>query len=515
MFHLLIGLLTFNILKAADVITRFSTDPRIIGGKDASSIPWIVPLVRSYMPLQNMFYGRFCGGSIIHENWVLTAAHCLEGLDPSDLYVVGGVVDLTDTSNAQQRNVHSIRIHEDYDDRYLWNDIALLELESPFCLDDHVAMIDAATDDDPYVTGQMYTVAGWGVRAYDPNWQDMDNFDWDTSTALQELEGYPHQDEDYCDDFWQNWAGGFDLFDATIQLCAGGIAGQDSCFGDSGGPLWMDVNDIPVLYGIVSYGTGCASNDPTVNTRVSAFQAWIESYIGKPYSEFNAGLEYYTVKGYHLSQCTEATNPTCTTQSVNQNELRSVRCCADTDPNGWHRNAWLGCSVYAESRVPKCYTTDWESAVETCDNEGARLCTKEELEAGCTFGSGCGFNWKMVWSSTVSAQYYIVKGHSGSNCLETSVYGCNPRPVSKNEIWNVRCCTETDPGGWLINNGCSIYTASPQCTATDWESANELCISQGARLCTREELESGCAGYSGCQFNYYMVWSANEYLAEC
>jgi len=153
--------MVFLILMVFGTETDDGSGARIIGGKNATNIPWIVPLVYAGYPA---WQGHYCGGSIIHEKWVLTAAHCVEFLtDPSELYVVGGVTDLEDVTDAQERNIISIHIHEEYDDYWLTNDVALLELESVFCFNDDVALIDVARANRTYGVGLEYSVAGWGA----------------------------------------------------------------------------------------------------------------------------------------------------------------------------------------------------------------------------------------------------------------------------------------------------------------------------------------------------------------
>merc|ERR1712212_1151083 len=105
----------------------------------------------------------------------------------------------------------------------------------------------------------------------------------------------------------------------------------------------MEVSSTQVLYGVVSYILNdCADNWPSVFARVSAYKDWVESTVGSTYLEFTDGLEYFLVQGALLPECTDETDPTCTTRSVNQNELWNVRCCADTDPNGWLQNSHIG-----------------------------------------------------------------------------------------------------------------------------------------------------------------------------
>merc|ERR1719204_2380436 len=126
-------------------------------------------------------------------------------------------------------------------------------------------MIDLATEDDPFENGQDYTVAGWGMNTTDYNMYPV---------HLQELQGYPQYDQAECEKSFSE-AFGFDIFDNVTQICVGGIEGEGVCFGDGGGPLWMEVDSKPVLYGAVSQAAGgCANEHPSVFVRLSAYQSW-------------------------------------------------------------------------------------------------------------------------------------------------------------------------------------------------------------------------------------------------
>jgi hypothetical protein len=88
--------------------------------------------------------------------------------------------------------------------------------------------------------------------------------------VLQTLEGVPHYDIIRCKQMMRE-------ISITKQICAGGIVGFDACRGDSGGPMWMNVDSNPVLYGVTSWGDGCAGARPGIYTRVAAYRDWIES----------------------------------------------------------------------------------------------------------------------------------------------------------------------------------------------------------------------------------------------
>jgi len=490
---MLVMLYSFKLVAS----TQSVWTPVIINGWDAPFNSWIVPIFRK----ESINSWFFCSGNIIHEKWVLTAAHCVDDKNASDIYVLGGAYDLTDVSGAQQRKVSAIYMHEEYEDDPLINDIALLELQSEFCLDDDVTIVDVASEGYSNGTLQDYIHTGWGFTF---------NKSLVLPSILQELDGVPEatpqvidsfrpvygDDVDYCKDMW---------------LCT--VSNQRGpCNGDSGGPLWRRVDSNPVLYGLVSFGpTSCITQQFSVATRVSFYKEWIESY-----TNINEDRGHWIVQGAEYSKCDDAEDSSCTSRVVNNNELWNVRCCADTDPGDW--NQYDGCSVYTNSEVPKCYRTDWNTAAQICNDFGGRLCSKEELESPnfCSANGGCGFNFQMVWSSTVGIvptglRNYIVKGATNAQCDEDN---CGTRTSGNEDKWGVRCCTDEYAEGWIQNEGCSIFARSTikTCAVLNWESANDLCDSAGGRLCTRQELESNCAKGSECSMDSKMVWSSDGEL---
>ena len=89
----------------------------------------------------------------------------------------------------------------------------------------------------------------------------------------------------------------------------------------------------------------------------------------------------------------------CETQAVDSLEKHRVRCCSDEAIDGWSRKP--GCSVWAESNIwGGCKTMKWPAANSFCNLQEGRLCTKEELEDSCTELTGCGYDFRLVWSST-------------------------------------------------------------------------------------------------------------------
>jgi len=112
--------------------------------------------------------------------------------------------------------------------------------------------------------------------------------------------------------------------------------------------------------------------------------------------------------------------------------------------------------------------------------------------------------------------YYIVKGGLDSSCSDLD---CTTRVFNSQETGGVRCCADDYPGShWTYVDSCDIWVVShlfvssfPMCFMTTWAKAIWYCDKAGGRLCTKNELENGCAannGSSGCGFDSYMIWSS-------
>ena len=210
--------------------------------------------------------GHFCGGSLVREDWVVTAAHCVQGDSPSSIEVVIGLHNVNGTNGSQTRDVDAIIIHPQYSGNSLNNDYALLHLTQPITDFEPIKLVTSDSHDDEPV---MSTTMGWGATSSGGS----------SSNILLEVD-VPIDDS----------CGSYSNSDITNNMvCAGdGNGGEDSCQGDSGGPLIMTNSDGEYeLIGIVSWGYGCAEAQyPGVYSRIYPRLDWFFGYIGEPETEF-------------------------------------------------------------------------------------------------------------------------------------------------------------------------------------------------------------------------------------
>ncbi|XP_062895117.1 trypsin-like isoform X1 [Mobula hypostoma] len=222
-----------------------SDDDKIIGGYECPkhSTPWIVSLNIGY---------HLCGGSLISENWVVSAAHCYQ----RHMWVMLGKHDIMAVEETEQLIESEVVLrHSLYNSDTLDYDIMLIKLSQPAVLNRNVAAIPLPTQCP--MAGDECLISGWG-NTKDPG--------ADYGDRLQCLKA-PIVSQTLCKKSYMEVI-------TNNMICLGFLeGGKDSCQGDSGGPVVCD----GVLQGVVSWGYGCAERFYRgVNTRVCNFVSWIE-----------------------------------------------------------------------------------------------------------------------------------------------------------------------------------------------------------------------------------------------
>ena len=247
---------------------------RIVGGIASAkgSRPWQVSIfVSDLKPTQ----GHWCGGSLIAQDWVLTAAHCFNDKAISDrgFSVLVGTqnLDATAADGARVFKAEHVYVHHGYMPGQHPNDIALVHLgpldgtRAPVALPPTAKIVPLApTGSDRAAGAREVVVSGFGFTSEGGAY----------SADLLEIH-VPVVSNEVC-----NRPQSYDQAIIPEMMCAG-AAGKDACGGDSGGPVVEQQEDGEWLQvGIVSWGEGCAQPDKFgVYTRVSAYADWIRTQM--------------------------------------------------------------------------------------------------------------------------------------------------------------------------------------------------------------------------------------------
>jgi secreted trypsin-like serine protease len=249
---------------------------QIIGGVAAlpGELPWQVSLGVALVP--DPRWAHFCGGVLYRDSWVITAAHCVNGIQPGDVKIAAGVLQLS--QGIPRYSVDQILVKPGYAKGAFDNDVALIHLTAPLPSSASIRPIDIVSDaaEKTFVNRVTeFTASGWGASM--PVGL--------TVSALLKV-NLPYASPEECSkplSYPPDSQTGKALI-TDQMICAGRQdGGVAACQGDSGGPLVFYISGVAQLVGVDSWAGGCGlPYKYNVYSRLNAYRPWLEGYAGTP-----------------------------------------------------------------------------------------------------------------------------------------------------------------------------------------------------------------------------------------
>uniref|UniRef100_A0AB38ZEG8 Venom S1 protease with CUB domain 2 n=1 Tax=Oncocephalus sp. TaxID=2944721 RepID=A0AB38ZEG8_9HEMI len=240
------------------------TPGRIVNGQEVAEgqYPWVVTL--------NHLGSHLCGGSIITAYHILTAAHCVDGREARNFQIFTGTTNNKHTRHGEVIPVKEIISHDYRRKDYHENDIAIMLLERQIQFTDRIGPV-CLTPTKVNLDHAFITVMGWGALGEEGGWRNPEQM----MRAHMRVVDY-----NTCSYLW------YRKFETASpnRVCTW-ASNRDSCFGDSGGPLvWLDPEtNRYTQIGLVSFGRGCNTDFPKVNSNVAHYYSWIQEIIKRTY----------------------------------------------------------------------------------------------------------------------------------------------------------------------------------------------------------------------------------------
>ncbi|XP_060535450.1 venom serine protease-like isoform X2 [Cylas formicarius] len=227
--------------------------------------------VNEYPSMAGLVYvgnrSLFCGASIISDFFVLTAGHCVYGIDSSTFSVLVGEHNIS-SGNSPYSAIYLVNTYEifpNYTQTYtVTDDIAIVQTKSQIVFSLYVGPVCLPFRYTNYdFVGDVVTALGWG--SVDKSVIASDVLRKASLSVISNQQCAHQQREKINND----------------QICTFS-QGRHECAGDSGGPLlWLDMSTQRLhLIGIISHGLPCDTDSPAINTRVTPYLGWIVARTG-------------------------------------------------------------------------------------------------------------------------------------------------------------------------------------------------------------------------------------------
>ncbi|XP_045487759.1 chymotrypsin-1-like isoform X2 [Pieris rapae] len=229
-------------------------DTRVVGGKDAPE-----KLVPHQVALKFKDGWTFCGGAVISDRWILTAAHCVKSLKPSEFIAVVGT--LSKDKGGTKYEISKVNANKEHNKPKRYdNDIAVISTKEAIKFNEYVKALPLPEKD--VTSGMSCILSGWGKSHY-----------WPQPEKLQYLYVKTLNSND-CNKKLQERK----TTVGSSQMCTLNKRGEGTCQGDSGGSLVCN----GTATGVVSYNFPCARNMPDVYANTYKYISWIKDNTKSP-----------------------------------------------------------------------------------------------------------------------------------------------------------------------------------------------------------------------------------------